>query len=131
MRLASCLTLGALATSIAACGAGGNTNTGGGTCTPSLAAAITIAGGGVSPSAVCVLPNGTVTFTNRDTVAHDIQSGTACPALNLGPIGPSLSKAATFATAQVCAFHDAANATNAAFQGTVVVTAAVVTGGGY
>ena len=35
-----------------------------------------------TPKNVCALPNGTITFTNNDTVSHDIRhSGTTCTQL--------------------------------------------------
>jgi plastocyanin len=80
---------------------------------------------------VCVLPGGTVNFVNNDTVAHDIESGTACPNLNLGPIAPATTRVATFTTAQTCAFHDAGSPSNLAFQGTVAVSDAPTSGAGY
>jgi plastocyanin len=85
----------------------------------------------VSPLAVCVLPGGTVTFTNSDTVPHDIQSGTACPELNLGPIPPSQDRAVTFPAVGVCTYRDQNDPANAAFQGTVAVADAPVIGPGY
>lgn len=115
---------------LAACGGGGNDG-GNGTCTPGPAATIRITSSGVSPMAVCVLPTGTVTFTNNDSVAHDIESGATCTELNLGSIAASQSKAATFPTTQVCPFHDAGAPSNTAFQGTVAVTSAPAQGPGY
>jgi plastocyanin len=98
---------------------------------PGPSAAITITSAGVAPKAVCVLPGGTVTFTNSDTVQHDIQSGTTCTELNLGVIAPAGSKSATLPTAAICPFHDAGAPSNTALQGTVAVTTAPATGPGY
>ncbi len=98
---------------------------------PASSAAIRITASGVTPTAVCVLPGGSVAFTNDDMVQHDIESGTGCPALNLGVIAPAQSKSATFPSAMTCPFHDAGSPTNAAFQGTVAVTSAPVSGPGY
>jgi plastocyanin len=125
MRRAACLSIvAASAVLAAACGGGGG---GGNTCTPAQSATITITATGVSPNQVCLLPGGTVTFNNSDTAQHDIEAGASCPALNLGAIGAGTSKSATFADSQTCQFHDQTNASNAAFQGTVAVTAT----GGY
>jgi len=85
----------------------------------------------VSPAAVCVQPGGSVTFTNADTVQHDVESGVACPELNLGVIAPAQSKTATFPVAEVCPFHDAGAPGNMAFQGTVAVTSTPTSGPGY
>jgi plastocyanin len=124
--------ISAAAVGLAACG---GSSSGTGSCTPIQLASIAIASGGVSPKAVCVLPAGTVRFTNNDTLQHDIQadsgSGSGCSTLNLGPIAPSQFKDAVFPTLGTCAFHDSGNATNAAFQGTVAVSNAPVSGPGY
>jgi plastocyanin len=85
----------------------------------------------VSPKAVCILPTGTVTFTNNDTVSHDIEADAGCTPLNLGAIAPGTNKVATFPGAATCAYHDALNASSALFQGTVAVSPAPVTGPGY
>jgi plastocyanin len=92
---------------------------------------MTIGSGGFSPRAVCVLPGGSVTIANGDTVAHDIESGLTCTELNLGPIEAGKSKTASFSTAQTCTFFDAAHSTDAAFQGTVAVSSGMTTGPGY
>lgn len=115
----------------AACGGDGGTVTTGGGCTPTGAASITITSTGVAPKAVCVLPGGSVTFANQDSVAHDIEAGTACPALNLGSIPAGQSRAATLTAAGVCTYSDATSPTNTAFQGTVAVSSAPTTGPGY
>lgn len=118
----------------AACG-GSSTGTGGpvaGTCTPGQTSAVALSASGVLPKAVCVLPAGTVTFTNGDTVAHEIQfTGASCPAANLGPIAASQSAAATFPAEAICNFRDAAAPGNVAFQGTVAVSTGIATGPGY
>ena len=120
--------LGACGGSSSSGGGGG----GGGSCTPRQTASITIQSTGVSPVAVCVLPSGTVTFTNSDTAAHDIESTGGCTELNLGSIASQQSKTtAAFATTGTCTFHDQSNPTNAAFQGTVAVSQAPTTGPGY
>jgi plastocyanin len=122
--------IGVAVLGLAACG--GSSGGGGGTCTPGQAAAFSIASSGISPKAVCVLPGGTVTFTNNDVASHDIEADSAsCPALNLGVIAAAQSKTATFPAVQTCTFHDATAPTNAAFHGTVAVNTVVVSGGGY
>jgi len=80
---------------------------------------------------VCVSPNGQVTFSNTDTVAHhDIEFDTAgCP--TVGDLAPGAQKTVTFPSVSNCSFHDGANAASAAFKGTVAVTQVTVSGGGY
>jgi plastocyanin len=129
MRLGIYLALCAAAASLGGCG--GTGNGGGGTCNPGATASITIKNTGVSPTAVCVLPTGSVTFTNSDTVQHDLVSDGTCPELDTGIIAASASAMVTFPTAKVCAFHDTVNPSNTAFQGTVAVTTAPATGPGY
>lgn len=119
---------------LGACGGGSSSKQGNGTCTPGQSATMSITSAGVSPQAVCVLPGGTVTINNHDTVAHDIEAstaGTACAALNLGSIAASQAATAMLATAATCTFHDAGRASDAAFQGNVYVTSAPATGPGY
>ena len=116
---------------VAACGGGGGGGGGSGSCSPSQAATLSITATGLSPTNVCVVPGGTVTFINSDTAAtHDIEFDTAgCP--TVGNIAPGAQASATFPTQQNCSFHDGRNASNASFQGTVAVTAVTVSGGGY
>jgi plastocyanin len=133
MRRAAVLAIGVTAAVTMSCGGGGGGGGGGsGTCTPVVERTMTISATGVSPTAVCVLPGGRVTFTNNDTVAHDVQGDASCSALNLGTIAPTTSKVATLPAVQTCTFHDTGTfATNVAFQGTVAVATAVVSGAGY
>ncbi len=132
MRLAASLALGAAAVALGACGGGGG---GGGSsmCAPSQSASMTISAIGVSPSAVCVLPsNGTVTFTNNDTVQHSIEFETSCSGVTGVSIDPSGgTKSVAFNAPQTCTFHDKDSPSNTAFQGRVAVATAMVTGPGY
>lgn len=89
---------------------------------------ITISTSGVNPQTLHVDSPVTVRFTNNDTVAHTLEPAPElkldnCPEFNqLGTLEPGQSGSATFKTTVViCAFHDAANPTNRAFQGLVVV----------
>lgn len=129
MRTGSVLARCGVVLLLGACGGGGE-EPGGGSCTPGPSAAIGITSAGVAPKAVCVLPAGTVTFTNNDSVAHDIES-TSCTELALGSIAPAASAPATFPAAKVCSFHDTTKPGNAAFEGTVAVTTGPATGPGY
>ncbi len=121
----------AAAAVIAACGGGSSSKQGNGSCQPGMTATVNITAGGVAPQAVCVLPNGTVTFNNGDTAAHDIESTGACTQLNLGSIAAGQSATAMFPTTATCTYQDAAHAGNAAFQGTVAVSTGTTTGPGY
>ena len=114
-----------------ACGGDGGGGGGSNTCTPGSTAAISFSATGLSPQNACVLPGGTVAFTNNDTAAHSVVFDTqGCPTVgNIAPGGGHVD--ATFPTQATCTFHDGANAANAAFRGTVAVTVGAVTGGGY
>ncbi len=116
---------------LAACGGGSSSTQGGGSCTPGTSASVTISSAGVAPKAVCVQPGGTVTFHNNDTAAHQIQSTGTCTELNLPSIAAGQSDTAMFSTTGTCTYQDATQAGNAAFQGTVAVSAAPTTGPGY
>ncbi|HEX9052488.1 MAG TPA: hypothetical protein VF841_18320 [Anaeromyxobacter sp.] len=134
MRTGAHSTLIVAAALLGACGGGSSSTQNNGSCTPGQSAGISIASTGFSPLAVCVLPAGTVTFTNHDAVAHDVEASSAmsaCTTLNLGSIAAGQAATASFATAAVCTFHDAAHASEAAFQGTVAVTTGPATGPGY
>lgn len=115
---------------LGACG-GGESGGGDTVCNPSGSATMTLTASGVTPKAVCVLPGGTVTFRNNDTVAHDIAGDGACSALALTAIAPSTSRSTTFPTEQSCPFHEAASPTNEAFKGTVFVTPLPQSGPGH
>ncbi|MFL5263826.1 MAG: hypothetical protein ACJ79R_23740 [Anaeromyxobacteraceae bacterium] len=121
MRTASGALVCAAVLGLAACG-GGN---GAASCTPGPTAALTITASGVNPQNVCVAPQGTVTFTNSDTVSHHIEFDGNCPAL--AQLAPGAQGSVTFPTEGNCSFHD--SAAGAAFQGVVAVTTATVSGG--
>ncbi len=118
----SCAALG-----LASCGGGG----GGSSCSPGPTALLTINATGLSPTNVCVMPGGAVTFRNADTASdHDVEFETGgCPAV--GDIQPGGQVTATFPTQGNCTFHDGKNPSSAAFRGTVAVTTVNVGGGGY
>jgi plastocyanin len=126
------LLLAAVCAAALGCGGGDGSGGGGGqTCTPGNSFAITITATGMSPQNACVLPNGTVTFTNNDSVQHDIEiQGSGCPR-SPGGIQPGASASATFTTVQNCPYSDATKAGNTAFTGTIAVSQETQTGGGY
>jgi plastocyanin len=122
------------ATVLAACGGGSSSTQGNGSCTPGQSAAVTIAAAGVSPKAVCVLPGGTVTFNNQDTVAHGLEESpqvAGCTGLNLGAIAAGQAATAQFPTAATCTYHDTSVPNDDKFKGTVAVTSGPATGPGY
>jgi len=121
----------AVALGAAACGgSGGGGGGGSNSCSPGPSASMSITASGLSPVNVCVQPGGTVTFSNTDQAVHDIEfDSTGCP--TVGDIAAGAQMAVTFPTQGNCTFHDGRNASNAAFQGTVAVTAVQVSGGGY
>ncbi len=133
MRITFLSPLVATVALLGACGGSSSSSGGGSTCTPTMSPTMTLKSTGVTPMAVCVLPTGTVTFTNTDTASHDIEdTGTTCPQLNLGAIAAGTSKTTVaFPTVMVCTFHDQLNPTNTSFQGTVAVTNAPQPGPGY
>ena len=131
MKLAALVVLGVGAAAVMACGGGGGG--GGGLCNPTLTSQVTIASTGFTPSAVCVLPGGRITFVNGDSVQHHIESSdSGCSTqINLDISAGQSATTQPLTTAPViCTFHDSANA-SAAFQGTVAVSDAQVTGPGY
>lgn len=130
MRLVTTSVIGAaLALGLAACGsdsppATGTGGGGGNTCTLASSATVTISSTGISPKQVCVTPGSVVTFSNTDPVAaHSLapDAATGCALLAIGPVASGQSTRVTFPDALLCAYHDVANASVAAFQGSVSV----------
>ena len=121
MKTPAYLTTILAATLLGACGGSSSSGGGGNSCVSTVTVSITAAG--VSLKAICVVPGGSVTFTNSDTVQHDmVITGTSCPA-GPGLLNAGASGTATFPTATTCQFSDQLNATNTAFQGTITVNA--------
>lgn len=131
MKKTLCWTTLAAAALLSGCGGGSSGSSPAGSCTPSQTAGVNVAASGFSPKAVCILPGGAVTFTNGDTVAHDLESGMTCTQLNLGAIAAGQSRTVSFPTSETCPFFDAAHSNESAFQGTVAVSSAPTTGPGY
>jgi plastocyanin len=132
MRLAPAFALCTAALSLGGCGGGSDTGGGTARCNPGTSASMTIRNTGLTPAAVCVVPTGTVTFTNQDTVPHDlVADDPSCTELNTGVMQPAASVPKTFPDAKTCAFHDNLNPAAAAFKGTVAVNAGQVEGPGY
>ncbi len=128
MRLVTTSVIGAaLVLGLAACGSDTSTpsGTGGGTGGCSFANAVTIASTGITPKDVCVTTGTVVTFRNTDTVAHSLapDAASGCALLAIGPIAPGASTPVTFSAPLICNYHDVANASVTAFQGSVSVAA--------
>ena len=91
--------------------------------------AISITSSGVSPKTLTVGFGGKVTITNNDGKPHEFSSNphpvhTDCPELNAPVLTTGQSFTATMASrAEACGFHDHLDPTNAAFQGTILVSA--------
>ena len=87
-----------------------------------------ITGSGVSPKTLTV-PRGTqVTFTNNDSVSHEMASNphpvhTDCPEINsVGFLSPGQSKmTANLNTARTCGYHDHNRSSDTSLQGTIVI----------
>jgi plastocyanin len=127
MRFVTTSVIGAaLVLGLAGCGSDSSTPSGtGGTsgCTLANSATVTIGSTGLSPKDVCVTPGSIVTFSNADTVAHSLapDAATGCSLLAIGPIAAGRSTPVTFPVALACTYHDVANASATAFQGSVSV----------
>jgi len=98
-------------------------------------ATLRLSGAGLSQQSITLTGGGHVTFTNNDSVRHEIASNphpvhTDCPALNGPVLNPGDSFTAAFANTQMtCGFHDHLNPNDTKFHGTVTVVPAS-TGGG-
>jgi hypothetical protein len=123
--------LGGIAAALGACGGGGGGGGNNSTCTPANSSTITITSGGTSPKNACVLPNGSVTFANDDSVEHQIESTDACPGFDTGSIAANGNSTVSFPTVGQCPYHEASDPANTKFQGLVAVTQTTVGGGGY
>jgi plastocyanin len=124
----------ALAVTAAACGGGGDSTptapSGGGSGSgggPIAATIIIGADGRVSPASATVALGSRVTFTNNDSVVHDMNSDphpahTDCPALNVGSLGPGQSRTSENLTAaRACGFHDHLRPTEDRLMGRITV----------
>lgn len=90
--------------------------------------AIMMTSSGVDPKTLTVGFGSRVTITNNDTAPHEFASNphpvhTDCPELNAPLLMTGQSFTATMASkAETCGYHDHLNPTNAAFQGTIIVS---------
>jgi hypothetical protein len=92
--------------------------------------AVSITAGGVKPQVLHVDYPVTVTFKNADAVPHRLESAPEtiwdnCPEMNaVGTLKPGQSQAVAFSEKDaVCAYQDAGQPTNTAFQGYIAIHA--------
>ena len=93
-----------------------------------IGATITITASGVSPKSVTVSPGSRVTFTNNDSIAHDMNSDphpehTDCPEINdVGTLNPGQSRqTGNMNTVRTCGYHDHNQDTVVSLQGTITI----------
>jgi plastocyanin len=94
-----------------------------------VGATITIgSNGAVSPAQATISVGQSVTITNNDSRAHDMESDphpahTNCPSMaNIGTVQPGQSKTSFgFAAAGSCGFHDHNNPESSGLQGRIVI----------
>jgi hypothetical protein len=87
-----------------------------------------ISSSGTTPTQLHLNAPATVTFTNLDSVPHRLQDAPqlgfgSCPEINrVGTIPPGQGASIELVTVEfICAYADAAQPTNAAFQGVIVL----------
>ena len=130
--------LAAVAVTLAACGGSSTAPSGGGSGSggsgggggSSTGTTITITSAGVSPKNLTVTQGTQVTFTNNDSVNHDMASDphpihTDCPEINqVGFISPGQSKqTGNLNTVRTCGYHDHNLPSNSSLQGTITIVA--------
>lgn len=88
----------------------------------------TITASGVTPRSITVTPGSRVTFTNNDSVPHEMNSDPHpehgdCPGIDqVGFLAPGQSKVTgNLNEVRTCGFHDHARPSNTNLQGTIVV----------
>jgi plastocyanin len=120
---------------MSACG-GSSSSTGTGPSTPPTTTpgpppggpTITITAAGVSPKQLEIAVGSRVTFTNNDTVPHEMASDphpdhVDCPPLNeVSALTQGQSRqTGVFGSARTCGYHDHGQSTNTSLQGTIVI----------
>jgi plastocyanin len=93
-----------------------------------VGASITIMSSGITPANVTVMAGQSVTFTNNDSVAHEIVSTPVptyadCPSINrVSRLEPGQSmQTGAFTTSRSCGFLDLLRRDDSKWQGTIVV----------
>jgi hypothetical protein len=100
----------------------------GGSSSSTTEAPINLTASGLSSASVTIPSGGRIHFFNKDTVAHRIAS--TCADLVTPTLGPGVDSLRPQMTGpQSCSYSDAVTS-SAAFNGTVIVTAAGTDGGG-
>jgi plastocyanin len=96
--------------------------------TPVATNTFTITSAGVSPKDIVVSAGTQVTFTNNDSVHHDMESDphpehTDCPEINqVGFLSPGQTRqTGNLNTKRVCGFHDHDDAQNSRWRGTITI----------
>jgi len=125
----------ALTVVMGACG-GSSPSTGTGPSTPTTTTpapppagpTITITAAGVSPKQLEIAVGSRVTFTNNDSVPHEMQSDphpdhVDCPPINeVSALTPGQSRqTGVFGSARTCGYHDHGQSENTSLQGTIVI----------
>ena len=89
---------------------------------------ITITAAGVSPKQLEVAVGSRVTFTNNDSVPHEMYSdphpahGDCPPIDEVSVVTPGQSRqTGVFSSARTCGYHDHGQSTNTSLQGTIVI----------
>ena len=89
---------------------------------------ITITAAGVSPKQLEIAVGSRVTFTNNDSVPHEMHSDphpdhVDCPPINeVSALTPGQSRqTGVFSSARTCGYHDHGQSTNTSLQGTIVI----------
>jgi plastocyanin len=89
---------------------------------------ITITAAGVSPKQLEVTVGSRVTFTNNDSVPHEMYSdphpshGDCPPIDEVSVVTPGQSRqTGVFSSARTCGYHDHGQSTNTSLQGTIVI----------
>ena len=129
----------ALTALLIACGGGGGSTPTNPTPTPNpggggggggtTGTTITITSAGVSPKELRVTPGTRVTFTNNNTLAHDMASDphpdhTDCPEINqVGFMQPGQSRqTGNLNTVRTCRFHDHNRDTVESLKGSIIIS---------
>jgi plastocyanin len=89
---------------------------------------ITITAAGVSPKQLEITVGSRVTFTNNDSVPHEMHSDphpdhVDCPPINeVSALTPGqFRQTGVFSSARTCGYHDHGQSTNTSLQGTIVI----------
>lgn len=93
----------------------------GGETPASQGAGFDLTASGVTPVTATIPSGGQVTFTNKDGAPHQIASD--CAELASGSLAANATFSARLSGPRTCTFSDALNPSNAAFNGSITVSA--------